>query len=231
MKPPVEVLERLLQASDLATIEDGFLVAIPGAVEPPETGSIEETFVQVLRDNGPALSGADFEELCVGAGINPISFYIYRAGSPVVSQLAPGVYSLVGATPSPGLVEEIVSKSRASKRLTEHGWDNEGRLWCAVSLRRAVITAGSIALPRFVADLIQGEWTIVLPDGTEAGTSICNGTFLTRLRKPLSYSGAEPGDLVMLKFDLHSHTMAMRIGGRELMDFTQTDCLDQLIED
>jgi hypothetical protein len=187
--------------------------------------------VQVLRDSGPAISGADLEELCVGAGMNPISFYIYRAGSPVVSQMAPGVYSLVGATPPFGLVEEIASKSRTSRRMVEHGWDNEGRLWCAVSLSRAVITAGSIALPRFVRDLVQGEWTITLPDGTEAGTTIYNGAFLTGLRKPLSYSGAEPGDLVLLEFDLHSHVMKMRVGGQELIDLAQSGALDDKTED
>jgi hypothetical protein len=154
VKPPVEVLERLVQARGLARIEDGFLVANPGAVEPPEPGSIEEIFVKILRDNGPALTGQDFEELCIAAGINPISFYIYRAGSPVVSQLAPGVFSLVGSTPPPGLIDELATKSRSSRRLVEHGWDKEGRLWCAVSLSRAVISTGAIALPRFVANLV-----------------------------------------------------------------------------
>jgi len=59
-------------------------------------------------------------------GINATSFYLYRSGSPVVSQLVPGVFSLVGATPPPGLVEELAAKSRSSPRLVEHGWDGQG---------------------------------------------------------------------------------------------------------
>jgi hypothetical protein len=231
VKPPVEVLERLVQATGLAKIEDGFLVANPGAVQAPEPGSIEEIFVQVLRENGPALTGREFEELCIGAGMNPISFYLYRAGSPVVSQLAPGVFSLVGATPPPGLIEDLVTKSRSSRRRVEHGWDKQGRLWCAVSLSRAVITTGAIALPSFVANLVQGEWTILLPDETEAGAADCKSTFLKRLRKPLSYLGAEPGDLVLFEFDLQARVMNTRIGGPELIELAESGNLDQLMEE
>lgn len=231
VKPPVEVLERLVQAAGLATIEDGFLVANPGAVQPPEPGSIEDTFVRVLRDNGPALTGQEFEELCIAAGMNPISFYIYRAGSPIVSQLAPGVFSLVGATPPPGLIEELATKARSSRRLVEHGWDKQGRLWCALTLSRAVITTGAIALPSFVANLVQGEWKILLPDGTEGGAADCKNTFLKRLRKPLSYLGAEPGDLVLFEFDLLARAMNTRIGGPELIELAESGNLDQLLEE
>src|SRR5262249_41069250 len=119
-------------------------------------------------------------------GINATSFYLYRSGSPVVSQLVPGVFSLVGATPPPGLVEELAAKSRSSPRLVEHGWDGQGHLWCAVNLSRAVITNGVLPLPSFVANLVQGEWNIVLADRTEAGAADCKGTFLKGLRKAFS---------------------------------------------
>jgi DNA-directed RNA polymerase subunit alpha len=231
VKPPVEVLERLVQATGLATIEDGFLVANPDVVRPPEPGSIEEIFVQVLRDNGPALTGREFEELCIAAGINPISFYIYRAGSPLVSQLAPGVFSLVDATPPPGLVEELSTKARSFRRLVEHGWDKQGRLWCALSLSRAVITTGAVALPSFVANLVQGEWKILLPDGTEVGGADCKNTFLKGLRKPLFYLGAEPGDLVLFEFELRTRGMKMRIGGQELIELAESGDIDQLLEE
>jgi len=231
VKPPVEVLERLVQLAGLARIENGFLVADQGAVQPPEPGSIEEIFVQILRDNGDALTGREFEELCIAAGMNLTSFYLYRAGSPLVSQLVPGVFSLVGATPPPGLIEELATKSRSSPRLVEHGWDGQGRLWCAVSLSRAVITMGAIALPSFVANLVQGEWSILLPDKTEAGMVDCKGTFLKRLRKPLSYLGAEPGDLVLFEFDLQARVMVMRIGGPELIDLAESGNLDQMTDD
>jgi hypothetical protein len=53
-----------------------------------------------------------------------------------------------------------------------------------------------------------------LPDGTEASLADCKDAFLKRLRKPLSYLGAETGDLVVFEFDLHSRAMKMRIGDK-----------------
>jgi hypothetical protein len=70
-----------------------------------------------------------------------------------------------------------------------------------------------------------------LPDGTEAGTADCKGTFLKRLRKPLSYLGAELGDLVLFEFDLHSRAMGMQVGGPELIELAESGNLDQLTED
>jgi len=231
VKPPVEVLERLVQASGLATIEEGYLVADQRSVEPLEPGSIEDKFVNILRDHGPAISGSEFEEHCIQAGINPISFYIYRSMSPVVSQLVPGVYSLVGATAPPGMIEEIASKSRKSTRITERGWDKEGQLWCAFSLSRAVIVAGSIPLPNFVSGLVQGNWMITLPDGTQAGEATCRNNFLFRLRKPLQFLGAEPGDLILFRFNLHSRFVLTEIGGTELIEAAESGDLDQKMDD
>jgi hypothetical protein len=163
-------------------------------------------------------------------GVNPITFYLYRSGSPIISQLALGVYSLVGATVPPGLVEELASKSRR-RRLVEHGWDNKGRLWCVVSLNRAVITAGSIALPTFVKSLVQGEWTVALPDGSRPGQATAKDTFLYRLKKPIAHLGAEPDDLVLLQFDIQTRVLSMRVGGPELMEAAESGDLDQLIGD
>jgi hypothetical protein len=197
-------------------------------VQPPEPGSTEDIFVDVLRQHGPVLTGPEFEEHCIQAGVNPITFYLYRSGSPVVSQLAPGVYSLVGATVPPGLVEELASKSRRS-RLVKHGWDDKGRLWCVVSLNRAVITAGSIALPTFVKNLVQGEWTVALPDGSRPGEATAKDTFLSRLKKPLAHLGAEPGDVVLLQFEIQTRVLSMRVGGPELIESAESGDLDELI--
>lgn len=70
-----------------------------------------------------------------------------------------------------------------------------------------------------------------MPDGTEAGAADCKGTFVKRLRKPLSYLGAEPGDLVLFEFDLHSRVMKMRIGGQELIELAESGNIDQLPEE
>jgi hypothetical protein len=70
--------------------------------------------------------------------------------------------------------------------------------------------------------MVQGEWTIILPDGTGAGVARCNNAFLSRLAKALSYLGAEPGDLVLLTFDRASRSVALQVGGVELVELAQS---------
>ena len=42
-----------------------------------------------------------------------------------------------------------------------------GNIWFGLKLSRAVITTGSILLNSFVSDLVQGEWQVRLPDGSD----------------------------------------------------------------
>ena len=228
--PPLHVFERLVLISDLARTQGDFLVANANAVHPPEPGSTEDIFVSVLRQHGPALSGPVFEELCIKEGMNPITFYLYRSGSPIISQLAPGVYGLVGAMVPPGLIEELATKSRC-RRLVGHGWDDKGHLWCVVTLSRAVITSGSIALPTFVKSIVQGDWTVALPDGSRPAQATAKDAFLYPIRKPLAYLGAEPDDFLLLEFDIQTHVLSMRVGGHELIEAAESGDLDRLIED
>jgi hypothetical protein len=100
-----------------------------------------------------------------------------------------------------------------------------------VSLDRAVITGGSIALPTFVKSLVQGEWTVALSDGSRPGQATAKDTFLYRIKKPLAYLGAEPGDLVLLQFDIQTRVLNLRVGGHELIEAAESGDLDQLIDD
>jgi hypothetical protein len=100
-----------------------------------------------------------------------------------------------------------------------------------VSLNRAVITAGSIALPTFVKSLVQGEWTIALPDGSRPGEAIAKDTFLYRIKKPLAYLGVEPDDFLLLEFDIQTRVLTLRVGGHELIEAAESGNLDQLIEE
>jgi hypothetical protein len=210
--------------SNSATPESTVSISLPIAVEVFAHGSPNER-------KFACSAAAEFEELAYKAGINPISFFIVRSSSPVISQLAPGVFSLVGAAPTPGLIEELTARNRISRRLVQHGWDNSGRLWCVVNLSLAVLAAGSIALPVFVADLVQGDWVVSLPDGSNTGVANCKGTFLYPLRKSLSYLGAEPDDLVLFAFDLQSRALTIRIGGQELIDLAEGVDVDPLIDE
>ena len=61
---------------------------------------------------------------------------------------------------------------------------------------------GAIGLPTFVANLVQGEWTAVLPDYTEYDTVTCREVFICSFRETLVVLGAEPKDVAAFEFNL-----------------------------
>jgi hypothetical protein len=140
------------------------------------------------------MDGEEFADKCVEAGMNAITFYIYRAGSPVISALGKGIYSKVGCEVPPGTIEDILGRRGTSPLVTDHGWTANGRLWFGTELMRIMISAGAIRLVPFVSDLVQGEWKVVLPDGTDCGEVTCRESFIWSFRRAFAVLGAEPGD-------------------------------------
>jgi hypothetical protein len=127
----------------------------------------------------------------------------------------------VGCEVPPGTIEGIVARRRASPLVTDHGWTADGYLWFGTELMRMMITAGAIRMVPFVADLVQGEWKVLLPDGTDCGEVTCRDAFVWSFRKAFAVLGAEPGDLAVLEFDLRSRKVLVRVGGPGLFEAIQ----------
>ncbi len=227
--PPSEILARFVQATGLATVKDGIVVAKQSFANAIEPGSSEDTMVRVFRENGPVLGWDRLQELCIMSGMNPVTVGIYTSISPVVSRLARGVYALVGEKIAPGTVEEAREKLSLSKRTSDFGWSARGTLWCSVKLTRNILTSGSTPLPAFVSDIVDGDdWTVKL-SGTILDTALkCKNHFLWSLAKPLAYAGAEPDDICILEFDTRSHIVNLSVGGEDLADAWESGTIDLL---
>jgi hypothetical protein len=196
----------------------GLRFANAGIQNAPAADSIEGLMISVLDQFGPVMDGETFARRSIDAGVNPISFYIYRANSPLISALGKRVYAKVGAEVAPGTVEDIVRRRNISPRISEHGWTPAGRLWFGFELSLQTMTAGGIRIVSFVADLVQGEWNVHLPDDTWCGSVICRESFIWSFRKAFSLLGAEAGDLAAFEFDLQTRTVHVRVGGAGLFE-------------
>jgi hypothetical protein len=84
-----------------------------------------------------------------------------------------------------------------------------------------MITAGAVRLVPFVSDLVQGEWRVSLPDGTDCGDVTCRESFIWSFRRAFAVLGAEPSDLSTFEFDLKTRKVLVRVGGPGLFEAIQ----------
>jgi hypothetical protein len=225
--PPTKVLARFLEVRGLATVSSNEVRAtgtFDGVIEP---GSAEATMLKVLRAHGSVLRWDRFHELCIAEGLNPTTAGIYMSISPIISRVARGIYALVGTKIEPGVTEEIAADIARSRRTAAFGWTSRSTLWCAVEVSRNALTSGSVHLPNFVTNMIDGrEWQIRF-DGRQFGTTLkARNNFVWSLAKPLERLGAEPGDICILDFDLTASTVGLTVGGEDLVDSWESGDID-----
>jgi hypothetical protein len=219
--PPQAILGSFVERSGLGRVQGGMVIAKRGIGAPPSADSVEGRMLRVLEEHGPVMDGEAFAERCIAAGVNGTSFYIIRVASPVICALGKSVYCKVGASVPPGSVEDIVRQRRANSRVSDYGWTSAGNLWCVIELPPMVIVGGSIRLPSFVAELVQGEWTVTLADGSEIAKATCKDQFLWSLKKAFVVLGAEANDVGGFLFDLKARKVLLRVGGPGLLEQMQ----------
>lgn len=223
--PPAGVLARFLERYGLANVSDGRAFAAGDFSDAVRPGSAEAILVSVLRKHGPLLAWERFRELSISAGMNPITFGIYVSGSPVVTRLARGIYSLIGADIPPGAVEDLEREVAAARKPAEWGWSPRGTLWYALQITGAIL-AGAVTVPRFVGDLVEGEWRTRFAGRELEGDVKCRNGFLWGYRRALVNAAAEPGDVVVFEFDLSKRNVDITLGGEELIDLWDSGDID-----
>ena len=216
--PPGRVIARFVEYFKLGSVVNSVVFANPACALEVGSATIEGVMLRVLDENSGVMDGEAFAEKCIESGVNAISFYQYRHGSPLICPLGSGVFAKVGIVPPIGLLEQIVARRRSATRSSEYGWLPNGTLWFGFELTRLVITAGGVRLPRFVADLVQGAWDLKLADQTNFGRAKCSEIFISSLSKAFLALGAEPSDLAVLEFDLKNRILQLRVGGPGLID-------------
>ena len=221
MAPPQKILGAFVESFGLGTIHAEVVEAIPTMVTVADPELIQGKILAVFDQYGSVMDGEELAERCIGVGVNATSFYIYRLMSPVIASLGKGVYCKVGAKVAPGVIEDILSRRRSTPRSTDHGWMPNGNLWFGLELPRSVITTGGLRLAQFVADLVQGEWDVQLPDGAIYDRVTCRDLFIWSFRKAFAVLGAEPDDLMALEFNKKTRRVIVRIGGPGLFEAIQ----------
>jgi hypothetical protein len=179
----------------------------------------EQAMITVLKQHGPVLYRTEFQELCAAEGISRSTFSMYIGTNPLISRVALGVYALTGAHVIPSDVEDCLRRNRASAApLTDCGWTSEARPWIAVQMSSAMVASGVFHVPASIRGFLLGRFLLETADGIEVGkvhvaeqNSWGLATFIRRRE-------VEPGDFIVLEFNLRERRVKAFLGGSELVE-------------
>jgi hypothetical protein len=224
--PPRSVLRAYYDAHPEFIVEGGDIVK---PVEPldyrVELALNDSILVDVLRSS-PAcvLDRASLATECLRRSMNVNTFNLYLSYSPVVLHLGTDVWSLRGVRVDPAAVEAVREANalrRKEKRVLDHGWTPDGRLWLAARIPPAPDAANLVvSVPGAIRHyLSRRQFDARDEDSISHGLLRVNDEGASYGFTPfLRQRGADEGDILIAEFDLTKNTALLRLGDDELLE-------------
>ena len=221
--PPKRVLLALCDKLDGCEIEDDEFVVDTADRDPGDfISELEQVMYLAAGEHGAVFESRSFEKVCLDAGINNHSFWMYLQYSPIIRRFAPGVYGLVGATPSPGQVQDIrerLKRGRARRRsvLQDHGWTKDGLVWIAYRLSEGSVRSGVLGLPSALRKIVGGAFELKSSasgsqEARVLGTLVAKDSSIWGFGPFFTRSGAEAGDLIIVRLDNTARSATIDVG-------------------
>jgi Bacterial RNA polymerase, alpha chain C terminal domain len=227
--PRMVMLELCRQASSLRVEGTRIIAKDPPKPEQSLTET-EMMLFKVLTLNGPVMQRERLEDLCVANGMNRSTFYSKLDSSPIIARYATGVYGLVGANVTPGAIQSLITKHQPQKVVMDFGWGANQSLWIGYRLSKNMIKAGVCGLPSPIRRFVSGDFSIKDEDGSAIGGIRSRESQIDGLSSLFSRRGGEPGDYLVLVFDLRTREVAASIGDKGLLEEFQTAPRDKSLE-
>jgi len=216
--PPRRVLASLVDQLPNFRVEDDLATAMSPPTPAEVLSDLELRFYEVFVEEGPVLARDTLERALLGAGVNYASFYQYLSYCPIITRVGIGIYALVGAPISPGLVGDLAMRQIPKKTFLGSGWCRGGEIWLAYELTYSNIGSGSFGIPSAIKDLLQGAYALRSEDGGDFGSATGRDTSLYGFGKFFRRRGAEPGERLVFVVNLKSKTITARIGDAALVE-------------
>jgi hypothetical protein len=218
--PPQRVLLRLCTHLPGYAIEGSFVRAEPPLDRNHVLVGAEARMADVLSRNGGVMRRADFEKACVRAGANRSTFSVYLDYSPIICRYAPGVYGLRGAPIQPGVVEQLAPKRTHTRVLVDHGWTKDGHVWIGYRLSPSLISSGVFTVPAGLRGILDGQYPLSTSDDVQVATLVVQSENCSAwgLSPFFRRRGGEPGDYLLLRFDLKTSSAEASLGDETLLE-------------
>ncbi len=208
--PPKEVVLRFCQSAAECDVEDDVIIVRQGQDPSQVLSDIERAILDVFRTHGPLLSRMDLEGCCVERGIKRTTLSLYAGRLAIIARYAPGVYGLRGAVFSPDDLDRL--SPRRQSRYSEHGWTENAEPWAAVELSASALASGVVQLPLSVRQQMSGHYLLRTEDGLMVGQLVVSDHATWGLGPLFRRRGGEPGDILLLTFDLRRREVTARLG-------------------
>jgi hypothetical protein len=101
------------------------------------------------------------------------------------------------------------------RRLHDYGWTADALPWLAVEISPSTLSSGTIGVPSGIQRFIEGRYVLRAQDRSEVGILVVSGSAGWGLGPFFRKRGGEPGDVVVLTFDLQRHEALVRVGTKE----------------
>lgn len=216
--PPKRVLLELCRQLPGCRVNGTVIIADPPIDWRPLLRETERTMVTVLKEHGPIMQRAMFEELCLARGMKRSTFYVYLDYSPVIERFGYGVCGIRGAQAAPGLIEALIPKHRFTTVRVDHGWTGQGRVWIGYRVSRAMAANGVFSVPPGFKKHLHGDFSLRAADGSGLGTLVIDGSTGWGIGPFFRRRGGEPGDVLVILFDLSTRVASVEIGDEDLLD-------------
>ena len=216
--PPQRVLLELCRQAAGYLVEGSTVGADPPVAWGKALNETEQILLLALETHGPVMRREELEELCVALGMKRSTFYVRLGYSPFIARYARGVYGLRGAAVEPGLVESLIAPRRKGRVLKDYGWTTDGEVWLGFELSEAMISSGVFTVPTAMKTYVSGEFRLKVEDGSSIGTVVVQESGAWGLGPFFTRRGGEPGDHLILVFDLVAREAVVHIGDADLLD-------------
>lgn len=226
--PPTEVMRTFLTAHPEFLVDEDMVRPAAPLDYRRELGEVDSVLVDVLRSNPSAvLDRTSIVSECMRRGLNPLSTNTVMAHSCIVEHVDTNIWALCGADINPAAIEAL-RKANALRpkevRIRNYGWTADGRLWIAAFVPPAT-QAAQIGCPAASREYLAGQKFVAsMPDGTPCGTlGVTKDGLIYGFTTFQRLSGWDPGDVIVVEFNLENRTAKLILGNEELLDVYEKD--------
>ncbi len=208
--PPKHVVLRFCESAADCDVEDDIIIVRQKPDPMQVLSDTERVIVDVFRTHGPLLSRTALEEHCVSRGVNRHTMGLYAGRLAIIARYGPSVYGLRGAVFSP---DDLAQASvRRERRYFEHGWTENAEPWAAIKLPPSALSNGIVQLPASFRQQVSGRYALRTEDGLVIGQLVVSDQATWGLGPLFRRRGGEPGDILLLTFDVQGRLVTARLG-------------------